>query len=69
MPHNPSTNGPRRLSRGAALLARGRRPATGRSFVIIVVVASVAALGVALWTLHSLAEARPGRDAPAGFHM
>ena len=69
MPHDPSTKRPRCLSRRAALLALGRRPATGRSFVIIVVVASLASVGVALWTLHSLAEARPGRDAPAGFHM
>jgi hypothetical protein len=49
--------------------AVGRRPATGRSFLVIVVVASTVSVGVALWTLHSLSNGHRARGTPAAFRL
>jgi hypothetical protein len=53
----------------SAWRALSHRPATGRSFVIVVVVATLAALAVALGTLRSLAGAKRGHEGPAGFQL
>ncbi len=42
----------------------GRRPATGRSFVIILVVGGLAALAVTIWTFRAI-DRTPRRDGAA----
>lgn len=42
----------------------GRRPATGRSFVIVLVIGGLAALIVTIWTFHAI-DKTPRRDGAA----
>ena len=46
------------------------RPATGRSFVIVLVIAALSAIGVTIWTFYSIGNT-PRRDgaAAAGFKI
>ena len=41
------------------------RPATGRSFVLLIIVASVCAIGVTIWRLYSLTEGARNRGMPS----
>jgi hypothetical protein len=45
------------------------RPATGRSFVIIIVVASTLAIGITVWRLYSLTRTGRVRASPANFRI
>jgi hypothetical protein len=54
-PHQPKKPGP--------------RPATGRSFVVIVVIAAALAIGVTAWRMYSLSKIARGRGGPAGFRI
>jgi|HubBroStandDraft_5_1064220.scaffolds.fasta_scaffold539841_2 hypothetical protein len=45
------------------------RPATGRTFVAIIVVACLASVLVILWTMHSLSDRQKEHAAPAEFRI
>jgi flagellar basal body-associated protein FliL len=45
------------------------RPATGRSFLAIIVVATLSALAVMVWTFHFASDAEKKRGTPATFRM
>jgi hypothetical protein len=45
------------------------RPATGRTFVALIVVATLAAVAVMVWTFYFASAARRGRGAPATYRM
>ena len=44
---------------------RTPRPATGRSFVIVLVVAALSAAAVTIWTFHSIGKTPRGDGAAA----
>lgn len=48
---------------------RTARPATGRSFLAIIVVATLSALAVMAWTLHFASDAEKRRETSATFRM
>ena len=48
---------------------RPAHPATGRSFVTIMILASLIAIGVTIWTLYSLAGAGRAKGGPAKFQI
>ena len=45
------------------------RPATGRSFLALIVLATLAALAVMAWTFHFASDAEKRRETPATFRM
>jgi cbb3-type cytochrome oxidase subunit 3 len=53
----------------SAWKALADRPATGRSFVLILIVAGVAALAVTIWTFRSAGKARRDGAAADAFRI
>lgn len=45
------------------------RPATGRSFLVAIIVAAVLSIGVTVWRLSSLKTTERARGASAGFRL
>jgi hypothetical protein len=64
MPPEPSTSWLSRVWR-----AVGHRQATGRSFVVVVVVASVLAIGITIWRLASLTGTQRARGAGTDYRL
>lgn len=57
------------MPRTGAARKAADRPATGRSFIAVIVVAFVATMVVILWTFHSLSDKQKERAVPATFRM
>lgn len=68
MPPDSSTN-PTRSKLAVGWRAVGGRPATGRSFLVVIIVATVLAVGVTIWRLSSLRGSHGARGATADFRM
>ncbi|HVT10230.1 MAG TPA: hypothetical protein VHO67_22375 [Polyangia bacterium] len=68
MPPDSSTK-PARSKLALAWRAAGGQPATGRSFLVVIIVAAVLSIGVTIWRLSSLGSTGRARGAPADFRM
>jgi hypothetical protein len=69
MPRNPPTRTPSRRWWATLWNAFGSRPATGGSFLLVVALASLAAMAVTIWTFYSASKNQHSRGGPSGFRI
>jgi len=63
------TDGPRRRWWLTAWRTLGSQPATGRSFLVVIIIATVASIAVTIWTFCSSSTAKGRGGAPSAFRI